>query len=331
MGTGIGKDSFDIAKLRYHKIVIMTDADVDGSHIRTLLLTLFYRQLPAIIEQGFLYIAQPPLFKYKKGKTERYLKDEKLLEKFLVDSALEGTKIICDGQEAPHAEIKSLINKYRSFMTSLEAYDRHFDVDVLRFIIENNLLREEDLRNSEKVKVAVDKMQKYFIEAERRLFKKISFEIRPDPTHNAQYIQVKVETTLKEKAFKLNTYFLGSSEYAGLLNSFAGISASVAKKFIVEKEKTAKKSFENLFVFADHIIAEGREGAYIQRYKGLGEMNPEQLWETTMNPENRTLLQICIEDTIEADQVFSVLMGDQVEPRREFVEQNALNVKNLDF
>ena len=330
MGTSIGKENFDISKLRYHKIVIMTDADVDGSHIRTLLLTLFYRQFPEMIERGHLYIAQPPLYKYKKNKTERYLKDEKALEDFLIGNALEDTTVEIDGKTEPNEEVSILLKKYKTFINILNSYDRHFDKDLMRQIVEQGKLDTNTMKNKTELQSVINELSEYFKSQENELLKKYSFEIVEDPEHEAHLIKINIDSTLRSKKFKLSTLFVESSEYSDLINHFEGIKKYLNSGFVFKTEKETKE-YSRLRDFADDIIANGKAGAYIQRYKGLGEMNPDQLWETTMNPENRTLLQVKIEDTIDADQVFSVLMGDQVEPRREFVETNALNVKNLDI
>lgn len=330
MGTGIGKDNFDDSKLRYHKIVIMTDADVDGSHIRTLLLTLFYRQFPTIVEKGYLYIAQPPLYKYKKGKKEMYLKDEKELEKFLVSASFEDTTTKIGSELIEREEAKALISKYINYKKTLQSYDRHFDADFIRKVIETGLVNEDSIKDEVKLTAAINELSEYFKSIEKETLKKYSLSVEPDPKHNAFSVVVDLKTNLKQKKFKISSYFVDSSEYKDLENHYDGVKKYL--KLPVDFNTGGEtKSFDNLKDFSEYILNDGKSGAYIQRYKGLGEMNPEQLWETTMNPENRTLLQVKIEDTIDADQVFSVLMGDSVEPRREFVENNALNVRNLDI
>lgn len=330
MGTGVGKEQFDVKKLRYHKIVIMTDADVDGSHIRTLILTLLYRQFPELIENGYVYIAQPPLFKFKKGKSEKYLKDEKELEAFLTTNALKDAEIIAKGEKISAEEAKVLVNKYRNYMKTINSYDVHFDSLLLRQLIERSNITSEILKDKVALQAELDKLTAYFKEQEVNTLKTYTFSISEDLAHKSNQININVRTTGRTKKFKLNTYFIESPDYADLVNGFDGMRSFVGAKFSIEKDKSGIKEFDSLNEFAEHIIVDGKQGAYIQRYKGLGEMNPEQLWETTMNPDNRTLLQVRIEDTIEADQVFSVLMGDNVEPRRQFVEENALNVRNLD-
>ncbi len=329
-GTSIGKDNFDLAKLRYHKIVIMTDADVDGSHIRTLLLTLFYRQFPELIENGYIYIAQPPLYKYKKGRAEKYLKDEKALENFLVENSVDGTIVNIDGEKQANEELVKLINKYINYNKNIDSYDNHFDSQLLKTIIEKSDLREETLKDRAKLEAEIAKISDILKSREAESLKKYSFDIIEDKEHGGFGLQVQVITTARTKRLKLTTYFLESSEFFDLINGWDGIKKYRTSKFEITNDKGVKREFETLEDFSEFVVTDGKQGAYIQRYKGLGEMNPEQLWETTMNPENRTLLQVKIEDTIEADQVFSVLMGDNVEPRRQFVEDNALSVRNLD-
>ena len=330
IGTGIGKGNFDLSKLRYHKIVIMTDADVDGSHIRTLLLTLFYRQFPELIENGYIYIAQPPLYKYKKGKSERYLKDDKSLGNFIVSNSVSGTHVSVNGQELEEEDVIKLINKFNSYNNNLYSYDNHFDTMLLKAIVEESGIREETLKDKEALEKEVQKISEHFRKLENETLKKYNFSIVEDKEHNCFQVNVEVQTTARNKRFRLNSHFLGSPDFNDLLNGYEGVQKYQGSEFLFEREKTGKRTFHTLKDFSEFIMQDGKQGAYIQRYKGLGEMNPEQLWETTMNPENRTLLQVKIEDSVEADQVFSVLMGDNVEPRRQFVEDNALNARNLD-
>lgn len=330
MGTGIGKENFDVSKLRYHKIVIMTDADVDGSHIRTLLLTLFYRQFPELIERGHIYIAQPPLYKYKKNKNEEYLKDEKALEKFLITIALGDSIITIGGETKDNEEVETLLNKYKAYTSLLNSYDRHFDKDLLRKIIEQKKLDLQTMKSKESLEKIIAELMSNIKADDNLKLKEYNLSIEEDPKHDSHMIRIQVQTALKTKKFKISSNFIDSAEYQDLINHYESISKYLTSKFNYKTEKE-EEEFEDLAEFAEYVISSGKKGAYIQRYKGLGEMNPEQLWETTMNPENRTLLKVTIEDTIDADQVFSVLMGDSVEPRREFVESNALNVRNLDI
>jgi len=329
IGTGIGKDNFNIAKLRYHKIVIMTDADVDGSHIRTLLLTLLYRQFPELIEKGHIYIAQPPLYKYKKGKVETYLKDDVALERFLVSNCIQGAKVSFGGNVLPEEEAETLVKKYINYTKKLESYDVHFDSMLLRKIVEESEITGDMLGNRAELETEIEKLGNYFKGIEHTTLKNYSFEIKEDHETKDLNLEITVKTSARTKKFKLNKHFLYSAEYSDIENSYEGIKKYLKSPIEYKKGENENIIFENLKAFAQFVIEFGKKGAYIQRYKGLGEMNPEQLWETTMDPEKRTLLQVVIEDTVAADQVFSILMGDQVEPRRKFVEENALNVRNL--
>ena len=330
LGTSIGKDAFDVSKLRYYKIVIMTDADVDGSHIRTLLLTLFYRHLPEIVERGHLYIAQPPLFRYKKGKNEKYLKDSGELETYLVSSALNDANVEIDGSSVEVETLKTLVNKYRNYNESLESYDRHYDAFFLKTLVEDATLTAEMMKDKVMLEAYAKMIMTKLMPAGQVVLKKYDLKVEEDVKNLAYQLKVQIVSSLKTKNFKIGSQFADSSEFASLMNQFGGIEKFLKSTFAIKDQGNAS-SHEGLHSFAKFVSEDGRQGAYIQRYKGLGEMNPEQLWETTMDPKNRTLLQVKIEDTIDADQVFSVLMGDQVEPRREFVETNALNVRNLDI
>ncbi len=330
IGTSIGKDSFDISRLRYYKIVIMTDADVDGSHIRTLLLTLFYRQFPEIVERGHLYIAQPPLFKYKKGKHERYLKDGTELETYLVTTSLSDAEITIDGNNVDLETVKALVNKFRNYNNTTESYDRHYDAHFLKTIVEDGTLTADTMRDKVKLQAFADMISHKLMSDDQVSLKKYKFTVDEDLKNMGFQLRSTVVSALKTKNFKIGVNFADSTEFADLINQYDGLKKYLKSDFTL-KHGAEMTKHSGLKDFAAFVSAEGRQGAYIQRYKGLGEMNPEQLWETTMNPEHRTLLQVKIEDTIDADQVFSVLMGDQVEPRREFVETNALNVRNLDI
>jgi DNA gyrase subunit B len=330
LGTSIGKDSFDVSRLRYYKIVIMTDADVDGSHIRTLLLTLFYRHLPEIVERGHLYIAQPPLFRYKKGKNEKYLKDGGELESYLVSSALSDTTIKIDGAVSDVETVKNLVNKFRNYNESLNSYDRHYDALFLKTLVEDATLKADMMKDKTKLEAFIKMISGKLNSHDHVSLKKYDLKVEDDLKNLGYQLRVQVVSALKTKNFRIGTQFADSVEFASLVNQFEGIQKFLKSTFEL-KDQNETTSHVGLLDFAKFVSEDGRQGAYIQRYKGLGEMNPEQLWETTMDPKNRTLLQVKIEDTIDADQVFSVLMGDQVEPRRLFVETNALNVRNLDI
>jgi DNA gyrase subunit B len=330
IGTSIGKDSFDISRLRYYKIVIMTDADVDGSHIRTLLLTLFYRQFPEIVERGHLYIAQPPLFKYKKGKNERYLKDTGALENYLVSSSLSDNEVLIDNEKVDIETIKSVVNKFRNYNDGLDSYDRHYDAYFLKTVVEDSTLNADIMKDQAKLTAYAEMISNKLATNNETNLNKYKLSVEEDVKNLAFQLRVQVISSLKTKSFRIGINFADSSEFADLINQYDGVKRYLTSTFVMKHQGNEDKHI-GLHNFSTFVSNDGRQGAYIQRYKGLGEMNPEQLWETTMNPENRTLLQVKIEDTIDADQVFSVLMGDQVEPRREFVETNALNVRNLDI
>jgi len=330
IGTSIGKDSFDISKLRYYKIVIMTDADVDGSHIRTLLLTLFYRQFPEIVERGHLYIAQPPLYKYKKGKNERYLKDGGELESYLVSSSLSDCEVEVDGQKLELDTVKALVNKFRNFNNTLDSYDRHYDAHFLKTIVDDGTLKADMMKDKNKLEAYTQSISAKANAIDQVELKKYDLKIEEDVKNLGYQLRVQVTSALKTKNFRVGIHFADSAEFADLINQHDGIKRYLKSIFTIKNQGSVTKH-NGLQEFSAFVSQEGRQGAYIQRYKGLGEMNPEQLWETTMSPTNRTLLQVKIEDTIDADQVFSILMGDQVDPRREFVETNALNVRNLDI
>jgi DNA gyrase subunit B len=274
MGTGIGKENFDVSKLRYHKIVIMTDADVDGSHIRTLLLTLFYRQFPEIIERGHLYIAQPPLYKYKKGKQERYLKDEKELDKFLISSSLHDASVISEGETFTEEDAKTLVNKYRNYNRNINSYDRHLDKDLLKKIIEDGRIDADLLKSENNLRSILDEVLSVLKE-DKNIIKDYSYSLEEDSVHGGFTIRFKVVTTLKTKNFKINHHFLDSAEYSNLINQYNGIKKYLSSKFLFKTEKEDKE-FESLKEFAEFVLSSGKQGAYIQRYKGLGEMNPDQ-------------------------------------------------------
>lgn len=327
LGAGVGDEGFDIDKVRYHKIVIMTDADVDGSHIRTLILTLLYRQFPELVARGYIYIAQPPLYKYKKGKLDRYLKDEKALEQFLVTTALDESVITTNGETLTTDAAKDLVNNTILFNRLLTNYDNTFDAPLLRKIVSNEAFGSGVMTNSEALKTEVDSILSDLRKSHPNRKYQFAIEEESDSTFQVTFT---AQAIAKIKRFRIRSNFLESSEFVSLRDSYQSIEAYTKSSFTYSKQK-AELQFEDLQEFVSFVMQEGKRGAYIQRYKGLGEMNPDQLWETTMNPENRRLLQVELSDLVESDQVFSVLMGSQVDPRRQFVEENALYVKNLDI
>lgn len=329
LGCGIGKEEYNIDKLRYHQIIIMTDADVDGSHIRTLLLTFFYRQLPELIERGYLYIAQPPLYKIKKGKQESYLKDEDALTRLLTNLAVNGTQLIIEKDAPPISGValEDMVNQYQSTMRMIKRMKRRFPYQLLEQLIyipliDPSTLREpntltalsqalgERLRNNNDDGSAIDTS-----------IENLDTELYALKVHYTLH-GVTVTYTMDEEFFQ-------SAEYQQIAKLNNLINGLVGEGAIVQRgeKQMAISTFEQAL---NWMLAEARKGQYIQRYKGLGEMNPNQLWETTMDPDARRMLKVTIEDAIAADQLFNTLMGDDVEPRRAFIEANALNVENLD-
>ena len=318
LGTGIGQDDFDTAKLRYHKVIIMTDADVDGSHIRTLLLTFFYRQMAPLIENGHIYIAQPPLFRVKKGKTEQYIKDERQMSRFLLKKATDNLTIQADGHELTGRELTSFLEKLIELNTVFNRVDRHFrDVRITDLLLSMGADSRAFLGDQEKMKTLADKIAEFGY----------SVDILADEEHSVQ----KLLYRLGSQSPRLVGYQqLSSPEYQRLLALHKSIGELDQAPFIARTESSAA-TLKDRQALIEHVMELGKKDLQIQRYKGLGEMNPEQLWETTMDPEKRTLLQVQIKDAVDTDDIFTVLMGDAVEPRRKFIEDNALEVKNLDI
>lgn len=330
LGCGIGREEFDIAKLRYHRIIIMTDADVDGSHIRTLLLTFFYRQMRELIDRGHIYIAQPPLYKAKKGKQEQYLKDDTALDNYLAQTALEETALFPNTHDAPITGIglENLIVHYRTVLATINRLARRYPSAVLEELIMLPGLRLEQLSSQEAVTQWASLLQQ-------------NLELH---TGNGMRYHVGVQENVEQRLFlpmitvnmhgldnhyPLGQEFFSSGEYHYMVElgeKLQGLLGSTAYVRRGERQQSIK-SFKEAYIW---LIEEAKRGQTIQRYKGLGEMNPDQLWETTMDPATRRMLKVTIEDAINADQIFTTLMGDQVEPRREFIEKNALAVSNLD-
>ena len=331
LGCGIGREEFNADKLRYHSIIIMTDADVDGSHIRTLLLTFFFRQTLELIERGHVFIAQPPLYKIKRGKQEQYLKDEAALEEYLTQNALEGTALYVN-PEAPGLSgqaLQTLVENYRSTMNRVQRLARVYPEFVLTQMIDAPSLDVTDLQNRDKVASWVSQLEALVVLAASDTTQ-VRMRIEEDQERGlflpaAEVIAHGVPT---EYVFAMD--FFKSGDYRALralgeqLDGLLEEGAYIARG---EKKQPVKRFVDAL----NWMMAEARKGIAIQRYKGLGEMNPEQLWDTTMNPETRRMLRVTIEDAVAADMMFNTLMGDEVEPRRHFIETNALSVSNLDI
>ncbi len=324
LGAGIGKDDYDIHRLRYHRIVIMTDADVDGSHIRTLLLTFFYRHMPEVIERGHLYIAQPPLFKVAEGKNEIYIKDEEAFNRYLMNRAVAKSEVIVErtGRRLTEKKLSSLLEKIFIYDELIQRIRKKgYPRSLLNFLLENGVRSKSTFE--EKTKIA---------DLQKRL-RKSGFEIFDlywDEEHNLYGFEVQETDGGREQRSKVHWDLIASVEYRHLSQVYQEIKEMASPPYtLMEKgRKVTIDQEEGLLQSLNHL---GREGLSIQRYKGLGEMNPAQLWETTMNPETRTLLKVKVEDAIEADEIFSILMGDEVEERRHFIEDNALFVHRLDI
>ncbi|MFN3722970.1 MAG: DNA topoisomerase (ATP-hydrolyzing) subunit B [Paracoccaceae bacterium] len=324
LGTGIGRDEFDIKKLRYHKVVIMTDADVDGAHIRTLILTFFFRQMPELIEGGYLYIAQPPLYKVARGKSEVYIKDQAGLEDYLIDMGLDGAVLrLGNGEELAGEDLRRVINGARQFRRVLESFPTNYP---------RNLLEQAALAGAFDPGQADADLQAVADTVALRLNLIAAEYEKGWAGRITQDHGIRLSRVLRgvEELRTLDGAVLRSGE-ARRLSSVSRDSRDAFR----DPAKLVRKDREQLVYgptdLLKSILAEGEKGLTLQRYKGLGEMNPEQLWETTLDPEARTLLQVKVDDLAEADDIFTKLMGDVVEPRREFIQQNALNVENLDF
>ncbi|WP_374029475.1 DNA topoisomerase (ATP-hydrolyzing) subunit B [Bdellovibrio bacteriovorus] len=327
LGTGIGKDNVNVDKIRYHKIIIMTDADVDGSHIMTLLLTFFYRQMPMVLERGYVYIAQPPLYRAKKGKEETYLKNEAALTEYLLSSGLNNFKI--KGKEnLPESELRQLILNIQRFNDLLRVSSKKYDKDVLYFLLSKVNDFEGLLADDKKIETALKDLGAW-INADQKLgITEYKGEVKKDEAGRS-YADIYTVRYADRMTTKFGQDNLRSSEIIELRKIWAQIQTiSTLPLTILEGETEVQ--FENYNDFYTHVMESTKKGIYIQRYKGLGEMNPEQLWETTLNKENRTLLKVTIDDAVAADETFSILMGEMVEPRRQFIHDNALLARSLD-
>jgi DNA gyrase subunit B len=329
LGCGVEKEK-EIDKIRYHRIIIMTDADVDGSHIRTLLLTFFYRHFPEIVDRGYLYIAQPPLYRVKKGKKELYLKNEGALDEFLLESAAENLKLRTAASGEPLAgealrQMTRLATKYKRLLAVM---DRRCDSRIVDAIVKAARLSKTDLRDQMVVAKALTRLQEYFDAYAPELSDAV-LKVAPDSEHGGFKIVAPARAAGVRKATEIDFEFMDSPEFADLVALHEQLATLGAPPYVLENGNELIE-FRRLEELAERVNELGKKGLAIQRYKGLGEMNPEQLWETTMDPTRRTLLQVRVQDAFEADRLFSTLMGDLVEPRRAFIERNALNVRNLD-
>jgi DNA gyrase subunit B len=332
LGCGVEQEK-DVSKIRYHRIIIMTDADVDGSHIRTLLLTFFYRHFREVVELGYLYIAQPPLYRVKKGKKELYLKNEGALEDYLLESAAENLKLRSASAKngtdgVAGEELRRYARQAAKYKRLLQVMDRKVDARIIDGIVKSLRLTKEDLKDQMKVARAPASLQKYFDRFAPEL-SDTTFKVLNDDEHGGYKLFAPVKGGGVRRSTTVDFELMNSPEFVDLQALSKELGPLGEAPYVLE-HGTEQVEFNRIEELGARVHEIGKKGLAIQRYKGLGEMNPEQLWETTMDPARRTLLQVRIEDAYEADSLFSTLMGDLVEPRRAFIENNALNVRNLD-
>ncbi|MGE8111347.1 DNA topoisomerase (ATP-hydrolyzing) subunit B [Pseudomonas sp. NPDC086566] len=331
LGCGIGREEYNIDKLRYHNIIIMTDADVDGSHIRTLLLTFFFRQLPELVERGYIYIAQPPLYKVKKGKQEQYIKDDEAMEEYMTQSALEDASLHLD-ESAPAVsgvQLETLVNEFRAVMKTLKRLSRLYPEDITEHFIYLPEVTLEQLADHAVMQAWLVKFQER-LNSSQKSGLVYQASLREDKERNVWLPEVEVTSHGLASYVTFNRDFFGSNDYRSVATVGAKLSTLLGEGAYVQRGER-RKAITEFKEALDWLMNESTKRHTIQRYKGLGEMNPEQLWETTMDPTVRRMLKVTIEDAIAADQIFNTLMGDAVEPRRDFIESNALSVSNLDF
>jgi DNA gyrase subunit B len=330
LGTGIGAEDYDPAKARYHRIILMTDADVDGSHIRTLLLTFFYRQMKELLELGYLYIAQPPLYKVTRNKKDMYVKDERALNEYLLKIAAEHSRVVTPAGELGGGALKELLEKVITYEEKLEKQAKRRDARVVDALVQAARVTADTLSDDAALATEVERMYSYFRTRMPDVLGRVKDERRDDPEHHTKKLVFHTEVNGSMRESVVDHAFLSSPEYlelVGLRDAFTGLGRPPYTVKLEDGELTAYSVQEVLAA----VRKDAQKGLGLQRYKGLGEMNPEQLWDTTMNPATRTLLQVKLKDAVESDEVFSLLMGEAVEPRREFIEKHALDVQNLDI
>ena len=333
LGAGIGKEDYDIHRLRYHRVIIMTDADVDGSHIRTLLLTLFYRQMFSLIERGYLYIAQPPLYRVKKGKEEaKYLRSEEELEDYLLEKGIENMRLVLPGDKGQLSG-KGLLEGVKKAIRLGKILDRlarrKMDPEILMAFAREEAFNKNTLKSEKEVKRLIEQVKRAIRKGSKNK-SDLEFEMEKDPEHGSYNLRCFSPANGSRLETILDLELVSSAPFEELRKLSKQLSP-LGQPLYVLKTGESSQEVAGLSQLVEEIFTGGKKGSEIQRYKGLGEMNPEQLWQTTMNPETRTLLQVRLEDAIKAEEIFTVLMGDQVEPRRDFIQRNALSVTNLDI
>jgi DNA gyrase subunit B len=330
LGCGIGREEFNPKKLRYHRIIIMTDADVDGAHITTLLLTFFYRQMRELVENGHIYIAQSPLYKVKKGKQEQYLKNEEALSAYLMQAAL-GKALLYPAKDATPISgigLENLVTHYRSAISIIERLTKRYSRIILEQFLHLPLIKPEDLQDSAIMQEWLAKLKTKLDENKAELN---TYEIELIRDEESQEYLPKITARVHgvETEYLFDREFFISGEYKSLSELAEKLEGLIQPDAYIKRDDK-EQPIESFAQAYDWLLEEAKRGQMIQRYKGLGEMNPGQLWETTMDSATRTMLQVTIQDAVAADQIFTTLMGDQVEPRRAFIEKNALDVDNLD-
>ncbi|WP_028389368.1 DNA topoisomerase (ATP-hydrolyzing) subunit B [Legionella fairfieldensis] len=331
LGCGIGPDEYDPDKIRYHRIIIMTDADVDGSHIRTLLLTFFYRQTPELIERGYIYIAQPPLYKVKRGKQEQYVKDDEALYDYLTQSALDGAELFPAKEVPPISALalEELVLQYRRVEKIIKRHSRRYNEEILNKIRYLPVIQAEDFKNQEQISNWIQRLHAS-LQGSANTTQQYHVDFMYNKENDLYLPRVIIKQHGSEQTIVLNPEFFSSKDYKEMTSLGARL-ATLLEEGAIIKRAEKKQPVETFEQALGWLLEEAKRGQTIQRYKGLGEMNPEQLWETTMDPEVRRMLQVNIEDAVAADEIFTTLMGDHVEPRRDFIESYALEAENIDI